>query len=188
MASSARYITNAPSYIDPPSFEETVMKTRSRSHSATSASYGIEHHTPTNGSDWDNEEDSKIDFPLGLPNKLSEYVYDDSDNSIEKNPPETTSDDSDNLSDHTQYSHLAPVGSGQTAAVNPMSSLVSSPASVVTPGQGNAFNFHHQLNLPTSTRSTGSRATPTTFGEMVHNRLSAQSEDENIAVNYATNV
>ena len=166
--------SDAPSYIDPPSFEETVMKARSRSQSAASASYAMENNP---GTDWDNEEETKLDFPIGgMPN--NDYVFDDSDNSIEKNPVESVlSEETDRFSDHTQYSHLA--------AINPL----SSPApTTILDQRGNTSIFHHQLNLPMSANSTDSRGTPTSFSEMVQNRLSAQSEDENTALNYATYV
>ncbi len=168
------------------------MKARSRSQSATSASFGIENNIPMTVADWDNEQGSKIDFPFSgirgvVPNE--EYVYEESENSIEKNPVESVlSEDTDRFSDHTQYSHLAAVN----PIVNSPTSLVNSPTSLVS-GQGREgapvfHHNHHQLNLPTSANSTESRGTPISFGEMVHNRLSAQSEDDSSAVNYATYV
>lgn len=160
---------NAPSYIDPPSFEETVMKTQSRSQSASSAHGNRDFDKPT--TNWDhNELESKIDFPPSEVFGNPDYTYDDSDNSIEKNQMETASDetDHDGLSDHTQYSHLADIN--QVTSVN------------------GAGVFHHQLNLPMSASSSG--GVPMSFREMVDNRLlHAQSPDESESpLNYATYV
>ena len=188
VGSSARLIGHhphgAPSYIDPPSFEETVIKARSRSHSAASAAYGmeLEHTASMTGMDWDPEQGSKIDFPItGIPTDLADYIYDDSDNSIEKAP---VSEDA--LSDHTEYSHLASLS---TAGVPTTPTTAITTVSTSPNGQGSTSFFHHQLNLPTSASSTESKGAPISFGEMVHNRLSTQSEDEvNATLNYATYV
>lgn len=153
----------APCYIDPPSFEETVM--RSRSHS-TSPGFNRDFDKPVR--EWDEEHGSGIEFPHGGFNNA--YTYEDSETSIEKNPDDLISDDTDRESEHTQYSHLAGV------VVQPSSS----------PTRGKPV-FHHQLNLPLSASS--SAGVPISIGEMVDNRLlRMQSEDIEMTNNYATNV
>lgn len=188
MGSAARLINApAPSYIDPPPFEETVM--RSRSHSANSA-YTQDFDKPVR--DWDIEQGSGLevpDLPNGFANPSVAYVFDDSDNSIEKNMEDLASEDTDRESEHTQYSHLA--------EVTPRAGGVQR-----SPG---AQVFHHQLNLPLSACSSAGvpvsapvsvgesvnrlvRA-PVSVGELVDNRLlRAQSEDTESPINYATYV
>lgn len=167
MGSAAQLLNaHAPSYIDPPSFEETVMHSRSRSHSATSA-YNQDFNRPVR--DWDEEQGSGIDLPPhGFNNPSVAYAYEDSENSIEKNPDDLVSDDTDRESEHTQYSHLAGVAQP-------------------SPGGERPAAFHHQLNLPLSASS--SAGMPMSFGEMVDNRLlRGQSEDTELPLNYATYV
>lgn len=101
-------------------------------------------------------------------NPSMEYAYEDSETSIEKNPDDLVSDDTDRESQHTQYSHLAGV-------VQP------------SPGGSRGQISHHQLNLPLSASS--SAGAPMSFGEMVDNRLlRMQSKDIELHDKYATNV
>lgn len=176
MGSAARLINApAPSYIDPPPFEETVM--RSRSHSA----YSRDFDKPVQ--DWDIEQGSGSEIPpngfelspnefelsKGFTNPSVAYAFDDSDNSIEKNPEDFASEDTDRESEHTQYSHLAEAVPG---------GMQKSPGAQV---------FHHQLTLPLSTCS--SAGAPVSVGELVDNRLlRPQSEDAESPINYATYV
>lgn len=157
MGSAAKLNAPAPCYIDPPSFEETVMQGRSCSHSASSA-FNPDFDRPVR--EWDMEHGSGTEFPPGgFNNPGMAYTYEDSENSMEKNPDDLVSDETDRESEHTQYSHLA---------------------GVVQPS-------HHQLNLPLSASS--SAGVPMSFGEMVDNRLlRMQSEDVELPNNYATNV
>ena len=103
-----------------------------------------------------------------------EFAYDDSDNSIEKNPMDLTSEaDTDLESEHTHYSHLAgavidkrgTMGVGKTS-VQPLQGIKGGPPAT----------FHHQLKLPLSTCSSGGK--PVTARQIVDQRLlRAPSED-----------
>ena len=148
LGSSARLI-EAPSYIDPPSFEETVLKNRSRTQSMSSIyrqgfddpKENYEQHHVTNG------PSQVILSPL---NNTREFSYDESDNSIDKNLAESLSGETDG-SEYTHYSHLAGAFGAKTSMP-----VVSN---------------HHKLNLPISADSTTGKA-PVSIGELVHNRLS----------------
>lgn len=161
--------SNAPSYIDPPSFEETLIKARSRSHSSSSAFGNRDLDRPRND-EWDNKQGQvEMGGVFNNPNN-AEYMYNDSDNSIEKDPFDTASDMTDQRSDHTQYSHLAGANTNPSAV---------DPSSVI---------FHHQLNLPQSAGGSSGGAAPISFSDMVDNRLREQSPDGTSALNYATYV
>lgn len=177
VASSARLLGSAPSYIDPPSFEETVFKSdRSRSQSATSGGGGMhEWAEQQQGSSGNHTPKSPGDVFMS-PNGM-EYVYDDSDNSIEKEHLQLDGlSDIDQQSDHTEYSHLAGANLGASNGFVP---------------QATAGVFHHQLSLPRSAggSSSGGAAPQFSFSEMVDNRLQAQSPDDpGSPLNYATYV
>lgn len=164
-------MNTAPSYIDPPSFEETVINAGKRTHSAAST-YNRDFNMPVRDLQ---DIGSKVPPLSGIfnNNNLSSEYYDDSDvSTIEKNPIDTNSDDLDTVSEHTQYSHLA--------GAYPTSAKTTGPST-------NEAMFHHQLNLPLSASS--SAGVPMTFGEIVDNRLlRQQSPEEPFQVNYATNV
>jgi hypothetical protein len=155
---------------------------RSRSHSANSA-YTHDYEKPVR--DWDIEEVSELDLPGGFTNPSVVHAYEeDSEISIEKNPDDLASDESDRVSEHTQYSHLAAVVEKNLEGIN-------SPRHMQlhqSPGTG---AFHRTINLPLSTTSSaGAPVTvPMSVGEMVDNRLlREQSEDAESPLNYATYV
>lgn len=202
--SGVRLLQHAPSYIDPPAFEESVTKSRSRSASANSRK------TENGEGVWDNKRNDYVMMQPGYSSvspssKMAphgifspphsntstlhncgnmEYNYDDSDNSVEKKTVESLSEDTepDDASEYTQYSHLATVSGGID---------VSMPV----------FNSDHQSSLPRLGVNAGGSSghmrvgggegrglAPTiSVGEMVHNRLQAQSPTEGIK-NYATYV
>lgn len=118
-------LLHAPSYIDPPPFEE-MLKNRSRSHSANSA-YSRDVHEPVR--DWDDRYEAGMQF-----NNNTYAGGDDSDTSIEKNTADFASEDTDRESEHTQYSHLAGAFQGKQPLGGP--------------------TFHHQLNIPLSASSS----------------------------------
>ena len=168
----------APSYIDPPPFEETVM--RSRSQSAHSA-YAHDFDKPVR--DWDIEQGSGLDLPpTGFPNPGVAYTFDDSDNSMDKN----ADDFDDTESERTQYSHLAGAIEKNLAGIQQRTSPLQQQTSPLQQSPGTRV-FHHQLNLPLSASS--SAGVPMSVGEIVDNRLlREQSEDTESPINYATYV
>ena len=88
-----------------------------------------------------------------------EYMEENSDDSVDKDPMDTSSDLSDQQSDHTQYSHLA----------------------------GANVIHHHQISVPTSAGSSSGGAAPPSFSEMVDSRLRQQSPEAQ-PINYDTYV
>ena len=181
-------LIQAPSYIDPPSFEETV-KSRSRSHSAASAyNQGRAFENPVaNDHNWDDEQESSTPVPSDrgafspTNNIVNEYNYEDSDNSIEKKTVESYSEDTDpDCSQYTQYSHLAP--KEPTTPVSNIAMPMMSPN-------------HHQINLPVSPRERNQTLSPhflggrpMSIGGLVHARLKSPSPENEIDLNCATYV
>lgn len=211
VSSGVKLLQQAPSYIDPPSFEETIVKNRSRSHSVASTNmYGDERDI------WENKTDYVVMQPsyssvspstrmvpnngvLGsshattsdIANNNTDYNYDDSDNSVEKKTLDSVQSEGtelDDNSEYTQYSHLA--GAGRSADVsmptfngNYHSQFSLPPLGVNATGVGGSSG-----HIKVEGRGIGrGLSNAISVGEMVHNRLQAQSPTEGIK-NYATYV
>lgn len=175
--SGKRLLQQAPSYIDPPPFKETIVHMRSRTQSANSAYSRDYKHVP----EWVGKEGPVSPFSnSGIsshelflshnPNPNNNTELSESDNSIEKNTAETLSE----VSDHTQYSHLAPT---------------QSPTST-RPQHHHQVSFSSPLPLVLS-NSTGDRHLPhggISSGRLAQGKDHEQSPEAEITTDYDTYV